>query len=412
MEQTKRIYSQIAVVVGVILVFASYFIGVSAGKNSFDADIPENIQDVEKGKETQVDFSPFWKAWNVLNEKFVNTSNSTTTKKVDDQARLWGAIEGLAASYGDPYTVFFPPVESERFEDEISGNFEGVGMEIALRDGFITVVSPLKNTPAYKAGVLAGDKVIKIDNTTTANMSVEDAVGHIRGEKGTKVKLTITREDEDDFIEIEVTRDVINIPTIDTELKKGVFIIKLYNFSAVSPELFRGALREFAQSGTNKLVLDLRGNPGGYLEAAVDMASWFLPSGKIIVREDFGGKRDEVLHRSRGYNVFSDAVKMVILIDGGSASASEILAGALSENGIAKLVGAKSFGKGSVQELVKLTPETSLKVTIAKWLTPEGHSISDGGLTPDIEVKRTAEEFKSGKDPQLDKALEILNASL
>ena len=168
-------------------------------------------------------------------------------------------------------------------------------------------------------------------------------------------------------------------------------------------------MRKFVESGKYKLIIDLRGNPGGYLEAAVDMASWFLPAGKIIVKEDFKSEEDAKLFRSHGYNIFNDQLRLAILIDGGSASASEILAGALHEHGVATLVGSQSYGKGSVQELVEITPDTSLKVTIARWLTPNGLSISSGGLTPDVEVKFDEKEFAKGVDVQLNKAIEILN---
>ena len=353
-----------------------------------------------------VDFAPVWRSWNVLNEKFVSAS---TTKIVTDESKMWGMIQGLTASFGDPYTVFFPPVESQAFQEDISGSFEGVGMEIGIRDGILTVISPLKGSPAMRAGILSGDKIIKIDGTTTDGMPVDKAVQKIRGKGGTTVHFTLARADTKQPIEIEVIRDVIQIPTIETKTKNGVFVISLYNFSAVSANLFRGALREFVTSGSDKLVLDLRGNPGGYLEAAVDMASWFLPSGAVVVSEDQGQNGKPVVHRSRGYDVFSDRLKMVVLVDNGSASASEILAGALQEQGIAKLVGEHTFGKGSVQELVPITDQTSLKVTVARWLTPNGRSISDGGLKPDIEVKRTPEDVTAEKDPQLDAAIKLLN---
>jgi carboxyl-terminal processing protease len=210
-------------------------------------------------------------------------------------------------------------------------------------------------------------------------------------------------------LEIKVTRDVINIPTIDSELRPdGIFVIELYNFSAVSSGLFRNALRDFIQSGSNKLIFDLRGNPGGYLEAAVEIASWFLPQGSAVVTEDYADKQSDIVHRSRGYNVFSSDLKMVILVDRGSASASEILAGALQHYGIAQLVGTNTFGKGSVQELVPITADTSLKITVARWLNPGGKQIPVEGIPPDVEVKRTDEEIKEGKDSQLDKAIEIL----
>lgn len=366
-----------------------------------------------------VDLTPVWKAWDILNTKFVPSTASTT---VSDQDKVWGMVAGLAASYGDPYTLFFPPEENKKFEQEISGNFEGVGMEIDIKDNVLTVIAPLKDSPADKAGVQAGDQILAIDGSPTDGLSVESAVLKIRGPKGTAVSLSMLRRGK--TVEISVIRDVIQIPTINTKSvdsagvevasgtglrSDGIFVIQLYNFSANSTFDFRQALRSFIQSGSNKLVLDLRGNPGGYLEAAVDMASWFLPVGKVVVREDFGDKQDPDLYRSRGYDVFGKDLKMVILINKGSASASEILAGALHEHGIATLVGEQSFGKGSVQELIPITGSTSLKVTIARWLTPDGTSISPGGITPDVIVPMTQEDLAAGKDPQFEKAVEILN---
>ncbi|MBU2109491.1 S41 family peptidase [Patescibacteria group bacterium] len=350
-----------------------------------------------------VDFSPFWVAWNEINSKYVSKDN------LDDQKRIWGAVQGMVESLGDPYTVFFPPQESKMFQENISGDFEGVGMEIAVRKGVLMVVSPLKGTPAEKAGIKAGDKILKIDDTTTADITADQAAQLIRGPRGTQVKLTILRDDQDKSMEIIITRDVIKIPVLDTETKSGgIFVIKLYNFSGNSASAFRNALREFINSGKNKLILDLRNNPGGYLELAVENSSWFLPTGKVVVREQFANG-DEELYRSKGYDIFEN-LPMVILINEGSASASEIMAGALQEHGIAKLVGEKTFGKGSVQELVQITPDTSLKITIAKWLTPNGRSISDEGLEPDVEVELTEEDFEAGRDPQMDKAMEIISS--
>lgn len=414
------------IILAVILLAGVFYAGFAMGER--------HIPPIEKvitlsGKESSqelqslTDFSPFWSAWNILDEKYVP---ATTTAVASDEQKLWGAIEGLTASLKDPYTVFFPPEESKLFESEINGSFEGVGMEIGIKDDVLTVIAPLKGTPAERAGILPGDKILKINDEPSASMRVDQAVKLIRGKKGTEVRLTIFREGKPGQFEVKVMRDVIDLPTIDVELKPGkvasgkdagkesglredgVYIIRLYNFSAVSPRLFRDALRGFVESGSNKLLLDLRGNPGGFLEAAVDIASWFLPVGKTVVTEDGGSKTSAKVHRSRGYSAFNSNLKMVILVNAGSASASEILAGALREHGIATLVGTRTFGKGSVQELVKLTPETSLKVTVARWFTPNGLSISDGGLAPDIEVKLTPEDIEKKKDPQMDKAIKLL----
>lgn len=369
-----------------------------------------NLVGQETGKPEKVDFSPFWKTWNIINEKYIidnGNNHSTTTKIVTDQDKVWGAISGLTASLEDPYSIFLPPEKKKRFEEDIRGNFSGVGMEVGMKDEILTVISPLPDSPAKKAGVQAGDKIVKIDDAITTGLSADEGVNLIRGEEGTKVRLTLVRGKEKPF-EISITRAIIAIPTLEAKkIDNDIFEIKLYNFSATSPNLFRGALRQFIESGSGKLIIDLRGNPGGFLDAAVDMASWWLPAGKPVVIEKHGGGEDKV-YRSHGYDIFTDKLKMVILIDRGSASASEILAGALSEYGKATLVGEKTFGKGSVQELIPVTSDSSLKLTIAKWYTPNGHSISINGLMPDILVPFTEEDFKALRDPQRDKAIEIL----
>jgi carboxyl-terminal processing protease len=391
----------------VVLIGVSFFIGMQVGRSGDSELSPLVVESPDAPADVRVDFSPFWKAWRILDERFVSSS-TTTTHTATNQERVWGAISGMVDALDDPYTIFLPPEESKIFEGDINGNFEGVGMEIGMSDGILTVIAPLRGTPAFRAGVQPGDKILKIDDTITDGLNTDQAVRLIRGKVGTKVRLTVLRGEEEPFV-ITVTRAVIDIPTLDYEIRSdGIFVIRLYNFSASSPNLFRAALREFVRTGSNKLLLDLRGNPGGFLEASVDMASWFLPSGTVVVREEYKDGREQVLHRSRGYDIFPNNLKMAILIDGGSASAAEILAGALSENGVAKLVGSTSFGKGSVQELIKITPDSSLKVTIAQWLTPNGQSISASGVKPDIEVERTAADVKAGRDPQLVKAVEYL----
>jgi carboxyl-terminal processing protease len=417
-DQQKKL---VQVIIGIIVVVAVFFIGSYVGKKEVTSDVIAVPAGVSV---TNEQFQSFWKVWQLLSEKYVN---ATTT---DSQKRIWGAIQGLTASQNDPYTVFFPPEESAIFKSDIAGNFEGVGMEIASKDGFLTVVAPLKDSPAEKAGVKPGDKVLQIDGKSTSDLPVDQAVKLIRGPKGSAVKILFMREGVAQPFEKAITRDTIDIPTLQTEVKSGsssgtgsttassnngvglrqdgIFVIRLFSFTSTSPDLFRKALRDFVESGSHKLVIDLRGNPGGYLEAAWDMASWFLPSGDVIVTEDFGGKQPSNVYRSKGYNIFGKNLKLVILVDSGSASASEIFAGALQEHGVAKLVGTKTFGKGSVQELIPITPDTSLKVTIARWLTPNGHNLSHDGLNPDVEVKFTPADIDAKKDVQMDKAVEIL----
>ncbi|MCK4918652.1 MAG: S41 family peptidase [Candidatus Pacebacteria bacterium] len=404
-KKQLKIYSKKLplIISGLVLVSLSFFIGIKYENSQNNLN---NILNKDLGQQENISFDTFWKSWNILDEKFVSDSDEV----IDNQAKVWGAIQGLANSFGDPYTVFMPPADSAIFESDIAGNFEGVGMEIGIRDNILMVIAPLKDTPAERAGILPQDEIIEIEGISALNMSTDEAVKIIRGEKGTKVNLLIKRKGEVEYLEISITRDIINIPTIKTEIKDNVFIIRLYSFSATSPNLFREALREFIETNTDKLIIDLRGNPGGYLEVANDIASWFLPIGKVVVTEDYGENKIDKVHTSKGYDIFNDTLKLAILINGGSASASEILAGALNEYEKAILIGTQSFGKGSVQELVKITPETSLKVTVARWLTPLGNSISHNGLSPDIEVEITIDDIKNERDPQTDKAIEYLNS--
>ncbi len=354
---------------------------------------------------TQTDFNPFWKAWNVLKEKSINS------KDITDQEKVWGSIQGLADSFRDPYTVFFPPEENKLFNDSIRGTFSGIGAEMGMKNKLLTIISPLKDSPADKAGIQTGDIIVKIDGVDTKNMSIDRAISLIRGKKGTTVNLTIFRKGQIKTRDIAVVRDIVDIPTIDTELRAdGIFVIKFYSFSENSGNLFDAALDKFADSKSDKLILDLRGNPGGYLDVAVHIASRFIDEGKIIAIEDYGDTREDETYRSFGPKMFDTNLKFVVLVDGGSASASEILAGALKEHKVATIVGDTTFGKGSVQELVKITDDTSLKVTIARWLTPNGVSISDHGLEPDVKVNFTEKDITDKNDVQLNKAVEILKA--
>ncbi len=394
-------FASISFILIVLIFFGGFFVGKNKENTVFQTNFTNKISTASE----EIDFKPFWKVWDLINEKYIPASSTTN---ISDQEKVWGAINGLVDSLDDPYTQFLPPQENADFETTIQGEFSGVGMEVGVEDGILTVVAPLKNTPAEKSGIKSGDKIVAIDGVITQKMNIDEAVNLIRGEIGTEVTLTIFREGLSEPQEIKVVRDVINIPTLDTDILDDVFVIYLYNFSLGSSADFSMALRDFVKSGKDKLLLDLRGNPGGFLDASVDIASWFLPAGKIIVSEDFGNG-DQRHFRSRGYNIFNKKLEMVILVDRGSASASEILAGALQEHGIATIIGQNTFGKGSVQELVPITPETSLKVTIARWLTPSGKSISDGGLTPDVIVDQVPENLDIDLfDYQFEQALKVL----
>jgi len=398
-EDKKLIY----ILVGLPAVILALFVGIYIGGKNAPTTVNSSLTNTDLVTSDQ--FQTFWKAWQILDQKFVAAASTTPQDKV------YGAIGGLAASYGDPYTVFFPPVESKMFNEDIAGDFEGVGMEIGIKDKQLQVVAPIKGSPADKAGVKTGDYILSIDGTSTDSMSTDKAVKLIRGPKGSTVKISFYTPGAPKPVIKGIVRDVINIPTLDTSTRPGgIFVIKLYSFTAQSPDLFRMALRDFVTSGDHKLILDLRGNPGGYLDAAWDMASWFLPAGKVVVTEDFGKNGPPNVYRSKGYNIFNKNLDMLILVDGGSASAAEILAGALSEQGVAKLVGTKTFGKGSVQELIPLTSDTSLKVTVARWLTPNGHNLSHDGLDPEYNVPVTDKDTAAKNDAQMNKAVELLTA--
>lgn len=385
----------------IALVLGIFSIGFYAGTEGVGL---KKSTEVSAG--TPADLATFWRVWNLVEERYVPAGPDDV---INNDERVLGAIKGMVDAIGDPYTTFLTPEENAQFEESISGKFKGVGMEIGKRDGVLVVIAPIKDSPAERAGITAGDVLLQIDGESTADLSVDEAVQRIRGEKGTMVSLMLVREGDTEPRTVEVVRDEIRIPTLEYELRDdGVFVISLFNFSAGVEREFREALREFVLARTDKLVLDLRGNPGGYLDAAVDVSSWFLPVGKVVVREHFGDGKEEKIFRSKGYNIFNSNLKMVVLVDGGSASASEIVAGALKEHDVATIVGETTYGKGSVQELIEVTEDTALKVTIAQWLTPEGLSISKNGLEPDVVVEQVQEVPDNGSDNQLDKAIEIL----
>jgi len=399
--------------VGLALVLAAsaFFSGIHLGTTDVgEAQLQAGLFSIfarTPAPSEEVDMGEFWRVWNLLEEKFVTSSSTDILSK---EERIQGAIDGLVNSYDDPYTVFLPPFDAAEFDSNISGNFSGVGMEVGLRDSLITVIAPLPDTPAEGAGIVAADIITMIDETSTEGMSIDEAVKLIRGEKGTVVNLTIYRQGELELLEIPVTRDTISIPTVKTDLKDDVFIISLYSFNALAEAKMQEALREYVKSGTKKLVLDLRGNPGGFLQSAVSIGSYFIDAGEVIVRENFGDGSSEELYRSQGKTLGKYAPEeMIVLIDGGSASASEILAGALAQHGVATLMGQATFGKGSVQELIDLPDGSSLKVTIARWLTPDGTSISKEGLEPEIVIERTPQQVIAREDPQLEAAVKWLN---
>ena len=348
------------------------------------------------------DMALFWQTWHTLEGKFADKD------KIDHQKMVYGAISGMVSSLGDPYTSFFDPPDTKQFVEDTSGSFEGVGMEIGIKQQQLRVVTPLENSPAKKAGIRAGDAIIKIDGKAAAGMTTDEAVKLIRGPKGTDVVLTLYREEWKDTKDFKLTRDIINVPSLKWEIKNGdVAHIQLYQFTEKASGDFKAAAVDIINSPAKSIILDVRNNPGGYLSVSQDIAGLFLNKGQVVTHEKSGDGSDNVDYLSEGPSILAK-YPVVVLINEGSASASEILAGALRDNREIKLVGNKSFGKGSVQQLIPFADGSSLKVTIAKWYTPKGDQISEVGLTPDVEVDKTAEDETKNLDPQLDKAIEIV----
>ncbi len=366
-------------VVGILFfVFGFYMQNAFSSEKSFSAYIPNNVN--------KDDFVLFWDVWKTMEKKYPFEEPTESEKR-------YAAIKGLVDSYNDDYSVFLTPEQAKSFNESVSGEFVGAGMEIAIRDKFLVVIAPLKNSPAERAGLKAGDIITKVDGNFVIGKTLGQIVSEIKGEVGTEVVLTVFRSEFKDPIDITVTRDVIEIPVLKTEIDRGVFVISLYNFNNNSQDRFKEALIKFKKSKSRYLLIDLSNNPGGALFSSTEISSYFLRQGKIIVKENFGDTgKDERIHRSKGYDLLKNVnYKLGIIINKGSASASEIIAGALQDNKKAVIIGEKSFGKGSVQELIQMDQKTSLKVTIGKWLTPKNRQISKEGIIPDIELNNMSD---------------------
>ncbi|MCK5490707.1 MAG: S41 family peptidase [Candidatus Pacebacteria bacterium] len=382
-----------------LLIVTSFSMGFTV--NSFLDDNNNNNKVIYSNDE--VDFSVFWETWGIIEDKYA-------LGPLDYEKMVYGATSGMVDSLQDPYTVFLSPSDKEEFDHDMEGKFEGIGAEIGIRDKFLTIIAPLKDSPAEKAGLLAGDKILKIDEIDAIGIDIDEAVKLIRGEKGTKVVLLVSRDDLDDLdnlAEIEIIRDTIETSTVEWKIiSNNIAYIEVSQFRGDTIQEFDNSINDIIIKEPRGMIIDLRNNPGGYVSTLNSMASRFLDKGEVIFIEDFGDEKKE--HRASGGKKFT-GISIVILINKGSASASEIFAGALQENGIAKLVGETTFGKGLVQEIEELQDGSAIKVTIAKWLTPNGVDINKSGINPDIEVELSFDDYMNGRDPQLDKALELFN---
>lgn len=352
-----------------------------------------------KGSQTlsqSLDYTETKKVYDVLKRNFDGKLDMTKLNE--------GLSRGLLEATGDPYTVYMSAKEAEEFEGDLNGSFSGIGAELGKKDGNLVIIAPLDGSPAKKAGVRAGDVILKVNDEDSTQFSVEKAVSKIRGEAGTEVKLLLGRESGP--AEIKITRAQISVPSVKSEILDGnIGYLQLSRFDEHTAELARNAANDFKAKNVNGIILDLRNNGGGVLDASVDVAGLWM-NNKVVVSER-EGERVKQEHRTNN-NAVLEGVKTVVLINNGSASASEILAGALKDNGAATLLGEKTFGKGSVQQLIDLDGGAKLKVTVAHWYTPKGVNVSKEGIKPDEEVKQTTDDFNNNRDPQKDKALEQL----
>lgn len=358
---------------------------------------------VQADPEKEVNIGLLWDTWRILMNSYIEPSDLNAQKMV------YGAISGMVAAVGDPYTVFMTPTDSKSFQDVMEGNLEGIGAELENRNGQIVIVAPLKGSPAEKAGLKPEDVILKVNDADVSGKKLEDIVALIRGHAGTTVSLTINRVGVKAPVVVKLTRQSIHVPSVESKVIKtatgSVGYVALNQFGNESSGEVMKAIQGFPQKDIKGIILDLRYNGGGLLDGAVDIVSMFVKEGKVVTVEERG--RDPEVHNVTGNPIAAD-VPLVVLINEGSASASEITAGALQDLSRAKIIGMQSFGKGTVQQVIDLPGGAGLRVTVARWLTPSGHNLGKKGVTPDIVIDRTDDDFKAGRDPQLLAAQEWL----
>lgn len=392
----------LAIFVAFIVIGGAFRLGYISGEKGFTFNGKTFTIINKQDAPTNVDYGLLWQAIKIVQDKYIDSGS------IDPQKVLYGAIQGAVSAAGDEYTQFFDPKTLADFKTELQGSFSGIGAEVGMKNGNVVVVAPLDDSPAAKAGIRAQDIIVKVNGESTDGMTVDEAVNKIRGDKGTQVTLTLFRDGDTNTFDVTVTRDTIEVKSVKLEYKesngKKVAVITVSRFGDDTKQLFDNAVADIQKNNPAGVIVDLRNDPGGYLNTAVDLASDWLETGKLVVSEAHSDS-DVIKYNSTGTNRLGK-FKTVVLINGGSASAAEILSGALHDNGKAMLIGEKSFGKGSVQELVPLDKDTAVKVTIAKWITPNGQNLNKNGLDPDIKVELTQDDFNAGKDPQLDRALQ------
>ena len=403
----NSVFAVLVLTVILITAFSAYGLGYQAGvAKPVNINVEElsNIEQPE-GSEPKADFAIFWEVWDELKKQHPDFN------EVEKRDLVYGAVRGLTDALGDPNTIFFDPEDSQRFGEDISGHFTGIGAEIDIKNDQLIVVTPLAGSPAEKAGLVAGDAIISIDGEPTHSLNLDEAVKQIRGPRGSTVVLVVRTNGQAANREVSIVRDDIEVPSVESKIvENDLLYIRIYNFSANTPILFYSEMVKRAFTGVSGVVLDLRNNPGGFLDVGIDAAGWFIGGEKLVVTELFtSGDKEEFY--SAGSGVLDD-IPLVVLVNEGSASASEILAGAIRFHRGVKLVGTQTYGKGTVQQLDHLSEGSSIKVTIANWLLPDGALIEGSGITPDIVIEQDEEDVLDGVDTQLQKAIEILKESL
>ncbi len=399
----KSVKIIVAAVAAAIIAGGAFYLGNYLGRMTPNEVVIKGVTNIGDD-DAKADFGIFWQAWKAIKENFFYED-----REPEERDMLYGAAKGLAESLNDPNTVFFPPADAQKFEEDIAGAFGGIGAEIGNKNGAVVVIAPLKGSPAERAGLRPKDVIRQVDETALDGMAVNDAVKIIRGPIGTTVTLHIVREGWDEPKEFDIIREEIRVPVVEIEMigpQKDLALLKVFSFNQNAAALFAQAAMLATANNSRGMILDLRNNPGGYLESAVAIAGWFFERGELVVSERFRSGAERMF-RASGNELLKD-VPLVVIVNGGSASASEILAGALRDNRGVKLVGEKTFGKGSVQELLDFADGSSLKLTTARWFTPKGSAIEKNGLAPDYEVKFTEEDATAERDPQLEKAIEVL----
>jgi carboxyl-terminal processing protease len=357
----------------------------------------------EPGGAEQELFDPFWQAWRIVHDEFVD-------QPLDDPALMRGAIRGMLSALGDDHTGYMDPDEFQQANIELEGEYEGIGAWVDQGGEYLTIVSPMRGSPAEKAGLLPGDWVVAVDGEDMTGLDGSLVIQRIMGPAGTSVTLTIRREGTLEPFDVTLERASISVPSVEGEMVEGdIAYIQLLTFGDQTTSDLRRTIKDLLGQDPRGLILDLRGNGGGYLATSIEVASEFIPEG-VILTERFGDGTEQV-YRARSGGVATD-IPLVVLIDGGSASASEIVAGAIQDLERGQLVGTTSFGKGSVQNWIPLdNSQGAVRVTVARWYTPSGRLISKEGLTPDVIVEITPEQLQQGLDPQLEKAIQMLAGS-